>query len=159
MSHPDIREENNFEQALFASYANIAIMELKLYNNSQETNRPTHKEILYMYSIWANKGCTASDLVDLFDSSKALVSQTVIGMEKKGYIYREKDSKDNRRQILKLSEERFPGSIEEMRVIDAAVKNLRNTYSQEDIVRAAKILQCFTDNMMDIVLDETSSSK
>lgn len=143
----------DFKQSLFASYANIAIMELKLFNNSPEHLRPTHKEILYLYSIWSKPGCTATDLVDLFDSSKALVSQTIIAMEKKGYIIREKDPEDNRRQNLRLSDKRIEESHEELKLIDSAVRKLSSQYSEEEIHNAAKILASFTSNMVHETVD------
>lgn len=146
-------EHMDFKQSLFASYANIAIMELKLYNNNPDHQRPNHKEILYLYSIWSKPGCTASDLVELFDSSKALVSQTIIAMEKKGYIVREKDPLDNRRQNLRLSDKRIEENHEELRLIDSAVKRLSTQYTEEEIHNAAKILLSFTNNMVHEIVD------
>ena len=123
------KEQMDFKQVLFASYANIAIMELKLYNTQSDRVRPTHKEILYLYSIWSRGGCTASDLVELFDSSKALVSQTVLSMEEKGYIYREKDPADNRRQIITINKDKLNESVEELMLIDKSMRQLSSISS------------------------------
>ena len=144
-------EENlDFKQVLFASYANIAIMELKLYNSNNDHLRPTHKEILYLYCIWSRGGCTASDLVELFDSSKALVSQTVLSMEEKGYIIRERDPADNRRQIINISPSRLRESCEELTIIDKAVKHLSAKYSEEEMNRAARVMYDLTQVMIDL---------
>ncbi len=148
-------KEMDFRQALFSSYANIAIMEMKLYNSNTDHLRPTHKEILYLYCIWSKNGCTATDLVELFNSSKALVSQTIIGMEEKGYIIREKDPEDNRRQIIRISPERVADSATEISIIERSIRQLANEYSDEDISRAAKIMLDLTQNMVDLSIRDT----
>ena len=145
----------DFKQALFASYANIAIMELKIYNSNSEHLRPSHKELLYLYSIWSREGCTASDLVELFDSSKALVSQTVLAMEEKGYIVREKDPQDNRRQIIRVSPERLADSEIEMNIIDRSIKQLSSNYSNEEIEKAAKIMLSLSENMVNFSIRDS----
>jgi DNA-binding MarR family transcriptional regulator len=159
MNPPVNSDEMDFKQSLFACYANIAITEMKLYNSESDFMRPTHKEILYMYSIWTNPGCTASDLVELFNSSKALVSQTIIAMEEKGYIIRTKDPKDNRRQILEISPQRLEATNKELQLIDAATTALSRDYSKEEIANAAKIIHKFTQHMMDIAIDQTTKKK
>ena len=148
-------EKMDFKQALFASYANIAIMELKIYNSNSEHLRPSHKELLYLYSIWSREGCTASDLVELFDSSKALVSQTVLAMEEKGYIVREKDPQDNRRQIIRVSPERLADSEIEMNIIDRSIKQLSSNYSNEEIEKAAKIMLSLSENMVNFSIRDS----
>ena len=148
-------EKMDFKQALFASYANIAIMELKIYNSNSEHLRPSHKELLYLYSIWSRGGCTASDLVELFDSSKALVSQTVLSMEEKGYIVREKDPQDNRRQIIRVSPERMADSEIEMNIIDRSIKQLSSNYSNEEIEKAAKIMLSLSENMVNFSIRDS----
>jgi len=147
MESSTVAEEIDFKQSLLACYANIAIMEMKLYNNSTDDIRPSHKEILYLYSIWTIDGCTATDLVELFDSSKALVSQTILAMERKGYIVREKDPNDNRRQILRISPNRINSLNDEIRLIENAVKHLSHQYSEQDIEKAGKIIMSLTDIM------------
>jgi len=148
-------EEMDFKQTLFACYANIAIMEMRLYNNSPDYNRPSHKETLYLYSIWTLDGCTATDLVDLFDSSKALVSQTILSMEKKGYIVREKDPTDNRRQILRLSPDQISTITDELKLIDRAVMQLSSYYSKEEIEKASKIVLSLTEIMAEQAIRDT----
>lgn len=159
MNPPVKTDEMDFKQSLFASYANIAIMEMKLFNSNSEIMRPTHKEVLYLYSIWTNPGCTASDLVELFNSSKALVSQTIIAMEEKGYIIRTKDPKDNRRQILEIAPKRLEASTKELELIDEAAKSLSKDYTEEEISTAAKIINIFTYRMMDLALEESNKNK
>lgn len=147
----------DFKQTLFASYANIAIMELKLYNADSNHLRPTHKEILYLYCIWSMDKCTATDLVELFDSSKALVSQTIIAMEKKGYITRETDPDDRRKQILRISSQRATESAIEFKLIDSAIEKLSNQYSKEEIAKASEVILSFTENMYREVLEKKRS--
>jgi len=137
----------DFKQSLFASYANIAIMEMSLYNSSDNFLRPSHKEMLYIYCIWSHPGCTASDLVEMFSSSKALVSQTILSMQEKGYITREKDPDDNRRQILRLSDQRLLESTQELEIIDKASKVLASKYTPEQIEEASRIICDFTEEM------------
>ncbi len=149
----------DFKQSLFASYANIAIMEMKLFNTNADFMRPTHKEMLYLYSIWTNPGCTASDLVELFNSSKALVSQTIIAMEEKGYIIRTKDPKDNRRQILEISPQRLEATTKELQLIDAATHALSRDYTKEEMDGAAKIIHRFTQYMMDMTIEQLNKRK
>lgn len=147
MIEPSSNDAMDFKQALFASYANIAIMEIRLHNDDDSRLRPTFKETLYLYSIWSRDGCTASDLVKLFDSSKALVSQTIIGMEKKGYIVREQDKTDRRKQILKISPQRLSGGVEEFKLIDSSITALSAKYTEEELSKSAKIIYEFTENM------------
>ena len=147
------KEQMDFKQVLFASYANIAIMELKLYNSQDERIRPTHKEILYLYSIWSRGGCTASDLVELFDSSKALVSQTILSLEEKGYIVREKDPADNRRQIISIVSEKLE-SVDELILIDKVLKKMSSQYSEEELMHAVRIMYDLSDNLMKLSLNE-----
>ena len=109
---------------------------------------PTQKEVLYMYCIWNRKNCTASDLVEILGSSKALVSQTIIGMEKKGYIVRTKDPEDNRRQILQISPARLAATQTELKILDESIAKLRTMYSPEDIEKAGKMLMSLTNLMV-----------
>lgn len=146
--------EMDFRQSLFTSYANIAIMEMKLYNSNSTRLRPSHKETLYLYTIWSKNGCTASDLVELFDSSKALVSQTILGMEEKGYIVRERDPKDNRRQIIRLSPQRLEESKVERNIIERAIRQISKNYSEEEIAKASEIMTRLTDTMVNIVIND-----
>jgi DNA-binding MarR family transcriptional regulator len=152
-------ETLDFKQSLFASYANTAMMELTLYNNNSDHLRPTHKEMLYLYCIWNKEDCTATDLVQLFDSSKALVSQTIIGMEKKGLIYREKDPNDNRRQILKTSEKRLSAAEIELKILDDSIRKLSEKYSKEELENAAKIILTFTEQMYKEALNQKNKTK
>ncbi len=140
--------EQFLKNALFSSYSNIAIMETRLYNQNPNHLRPTQKEILYLYCIWNKKGCTASDLVEILQSSKALVSQTIIGMEKKGYIVRTKDPEDNRRQILEVSPQRLADTQQEMEILDNSIAKLRTMYTPEDIEKAGKVLLSLTNLMV-----------
>lgn len=153
------KDQMDFKQVLFASYANIAIMELKLYNTQSDRVRPTHKEILYLYSIWSRGGCTASDLVELFDSSKALVSQTVLSMEEKGYIYREKDPADNRRQIITINKDKLNESVEELMLIDKSMRQLSSQYTDEEMMNAARIMYDLTDNMVKLSIRDSKKHR
>ena len=148
MQEESKKVEMDFKQSLFASYANIAIVEVRLYNESERLARLTHKEMLYMYCIWSKPDWTATDLVEMFDNSKALVSQTILGMEEKGYIAREKDPKDNRRQILRITDDKVLEAREEMEFIDAAVKKLASKYTKEEIEKASKIIFDFTEELL-----------
>ncbi len=159
MGSEPTKEQMDFKQVLFASYANIAIMELKLYNSQSERLRPTHKEILYLYSIWSRGGCTASDLVELFDSSKALVSQTVLAMEEKGYIVRVKDPKDNRRQIINISPERLNNSVEELALIDKSVKMLASQHTEEEMMAAVRLIYELTDHMVKLSIRDAKKRR
>ena len=140
--------EQFLRNALFSSYSNIAIMETRLYNQNPNHLRPTQKEIPYLYCIWNKKGCTASDLVEILQSSKALVSQTIISMEKKGYIVRTKDPEDNRRQILEVSPQRLADTQQEMEILDNSIAKLRTMYTPEDIDKAGKVLLSLTNLMV-----------
>jgi len=139
----------NFSKSLLSAYANIAIMEVRMYNDSKEP-RPSYKEILYMYCIYSINNCTASDLVELFNTSKALVSQTIIAMEKKHFVTRVKDPEDNRRQILKVSPESLVAYSEEMQLIDESLKRMNEVYSVEEICKSARIVKEVTDCMLRI---------
>ncbi|MBO4356767.1 MAG: MarR family transcriptional regulator [Candidatus Methanomethylophilaceae archaeon] len=147
MSMPLKELKADFSKSLLSSYANIAIMEVRMNNNST-LPRPSYKEILYMYCIYCIDDCTASDLVELFNTSKALVSQTVISMERKGFVTRIKDPQDNRRQILRVSDETMMTYSDEMTVIDESLKRMDEMYSVEDIVKSAKIVKEVTDCML-----------
>ena len=147
MTSPLKELKADFSKSLLSSYANIAIMEVRMYNDSKHP-RPSYKEILYMYCIYCIDGCTATDLVELFSTSKALVSQTIISMEKKGYVTRVKDPHDNRRQILKVSEETLATYSDELTVIDESLKRMDSIYSVEEICRSAKIVKEVTDCML-----------
>jgi DNA-binding MarR family transcriptional regulator len=151
-------EDVNFKQALFASYANVAITEMRLYNTDENHSRPSIKELVYLYCIWTNEGCTASDLVELFSTSKALVSQTIIAMEEKGYIIREKDPKDNRRQILSISPNWKIQAYREKELFDNAIRALSGKYTPEEIERAATIICTFTDNVRKEAVDITKET-
>lgn len=144
----------DFRQTLFASYANIAIMEMKLFNANSSRLRPSHKETLYLYTIWSKNGCTASDLVELFDSSKALVSQTILSMEEKGYIIREKDPKDKRRQIIRLSPQRLEESKVEMGIIERSIRQISGDYSKEEIDKASEIMLRLTETMVNVTMND-----
>jgi DNA-binding MarR family transcriptional regulator len=150
--------ENDFRKSLMATYANIAIMEMRMYNDDSDAVRPTYKEVLYLYSINNIENCTATDLVELFNSSKALVSQTVIGMEEKGFITRVKDPRDNRRQIIRISEDRIKQFSTEMEIISEAVKRLSSKYSSEEIAKAMFIIEDVTKCMRAICIDKAQSS-
>lgn len=142
-------DEMDFKHALFASYANIAMVEVKLANQAPASSlRPSHKEILYLHCIWTKPDCTATDLVEMFGSSKALVSQTIISMEQKGYIVRTKDPKDNRRQIISLSPTRLSESSRELELIDKSIKDLSSRFSEEEMLNAARIIYTYTQNML-----------
>ncbi len=147
--------KTDFSKSLLASYANIAIMEMRFYNNT-EKDRPSYKEIMYMYCIWSINKCTATDLVELFNSSKALVSQTIISMEKKGFIQRIKDPDDKRRQILSISDETLRKFSEEIDVIDEALKRLSKQHSVEEICAAAAIVREATDYMLRVSSEKHS---
>ena len=137
-----------------AAYANIAIIELRMYNDKPDSSRPTFKESLYLYAIYSIKNCTASDLVALFNSSKALVSQTIIGMEEKGFIVRTKDPKDNRRQIITLSPARLSETQIESAVTAEAMRRLSNKYSNEDFTNTSRIIKEITDCMREVVMEQ-----
>ncbi len=139
----------DLKNSLFVSYSNIVLMETRLYNGDvRDCARPTQKEIMYMYCIRSKPGCTATDLVNLLNTSKALVSQTLISMEKKGYITRTKDPEDNRRQILNVSEICLKENQSELRIIEKALEKVRSQYTQEDLVKAMNIMQSLTTNML-----------
>ena len=140
------------KQLLFAGYANIAIMEMRLYNSQNEPLRPTHKEILYLYSIWSRGSCTASELVELFDSSKALVSQTILALEQKGYIIRTRDPVDNRKQIITINEEGLNEGVEELYLIERSVKQLSSRYTEGELMDALRIVLDLTDEIMEFAL-------
>ncbi|MBP5685276.1 MAG: MarR family transcriptional regulator, partial [Candidatus Methanomethylophilaceae archaeon] len=116
--------------------------------------RPSHKETLYLYTIWSKNGCTASDLVELFDSSKALVSQTILSMEEKGYIVREKDPKDKRRQIIRLSPQRLEESKVEMGIIERSIRQISGDYSKEEIDKASEIMLRLTETMVNVTMND-----
>ena len=139
----------DFSKSLLSSYANIAILEVRMYNNSDQP-RPSYKEILYMYCIYSINNCTASDLVQLFNTSKALVSQTIIAMERKKLVSRIKDPSDNRRQILRVSPETLAMYSEEMQIIDESLKRMNEVYSIEEICKSSKIVKEVTDCMLRI---------
>ena len=158
MSMPLKELKADFSKSLLSSYANIAIMEVRMNNNST-LPRPSYKEILYMYCIYCIDDCTASDLVELFNTSKALVSQTVISMERKGFVTRVKDPQDNRRQILRVSDETMMTYSDEMTVIDESLKRMDEMYSVEDIVKSAKIVKEVTDCMLRVSTEMHSRKK
>ena len=157
MSLPLRELKTEFSKSLLSSYANIAVMEVRMYNESN-LPRPSYKEILYMYCIYSIDDCTASDLVELFNTSKALVSQTIITMERKGFVSRVKDCRDNRRQILKVSEEALKTYSEEMAVIDESLKRMDGTYSLEEICKSAKIVKEVTDCMLRVSTEARSNN-
>ena len=148
--------KTEFSKSLLASYANVAIMEMRMYNSNDE-QRPSYKEIMYMYCIYSIDKCTASDLVEMFSSSMALVSQTIISMEKKGFVTRTKDPDDKRRQILAISEEMMKKYSEEVDVIDEALKRMSTHHSIEDICEAAKTLNEVTDCMLRVLTEKQTN--
>ncbi len=146
----------DFGKSLLSSYASIAVMEVRMYNNNSSIDRPSYKELLYIYCIWSIENCTATDLVELFRSSKALVSQTIINMEKKGFIIRQKDPLDNRRQILRVSEEVIRRYNDEVVIIEEAIRRLSGTYTLEEICEASNVIKDITDCMLRISSERTA---
>lgn len=140
----------DFSKALLGAYANLAVLQVRLYNDEDQVVRPSFKEMVYLYTIWKYDNCTASDLVEIFNSSKALISQTVISMEKKGFISRKKDPSDNRRQIITVSEEIMGTYAMELQLIDEALKYKSKQYSIEEVLQAARIVLDITDTMLRI---------
>ena len=148
-----------FQRLMVEAYANIAILELRLYNDQPDSSRPTFKESLYLFAIQSMEKCTASDLVALFNSSKALVSQTVISMEEKGFIVRTKDPKDNRRQIITLSPEKNNETQIERAIADEAIRRLNDKFSDEDIIRSARVMYEISEVMKDVVMEQFPITK
>ena len=139
---------------MVAAYANIAIIELRMYNDKPDSSRPTFKESLYLFAINSIENCTASDLVALFNSSKALVSQTIINMEEKGFIVRSKDPKDNRRQIISLSPSKKNETQIESAITSEAMRRLASKYTEDDFNRSSKIMLDLTECMKEITIEQ-----
>ena len=75
-------------------------------------------------------------------------------MEEKGYIVRERDPKDNRRQIIRLSPQRLEESKVEMNIIERAIRQISKNYSEEEIAKASEIMTRLTDTMVNIVIND-----
>jgi len=137
-------DDINLTNALVRIFANVGITEMRMYNGGTKSSRPTFKEAMYMYAIMSITDCTASDLVDLFGVSKALVSQSIIAMEEKGFIERVRDTKDKRRQIIKVSDQ-AEEYMKERDALEYAERMLLQKYTPEQIGLACRIFIDLTD--------------
>ena len=75
-------------------------------------------------------------------------------MEEKGYIVREKDPKDKRRQIIRLSPQRLEESKVEMGIIERSIRQISGDYSKEEIDKASEIMLRLTETMVNVTMND-----
>lgn len=139
--------------SIISIYDATSLMELRAFKEDMNVVRPKHKEVLYMHSILTIEDCTATDLCKLFDESKAMVSQTLNGMEKKGFITREKDPNDRRRHFIRVTQKKIDEMNIEVSIIDNTVDDVLKKYSKEEVDKAAKILAEISSRLKESQLD------
>ena len=80
-------------------------------------------------------------------------------MEEKGYIYREKDPADNRRQIITINKDKLNESVEELMLIDKSMRQLSSQYTDEEMMNAARIMYDLTDNMVKLSIRDSKKRR
>ena len=146
-------EGTDFKKLLVSSYANLAIMEMRLYNDSTETDRPSFKEILFMYVISDTPNCTATDLVKLFNSTKAMISQTLINMESRGLIKRTKSDGDSRKLIITVCEDKIKEIMGGVNIYEEALMKIEERYSKKQLIDSAQVICDFTRAFRDASIE------
>jgi len=127
--------------SILSLFTDASVMEMRLFNERLDNSHPKYKEILYIYAI-ADIGdeCTATDICKLFNVSKAMASQTLNGMERKGFIVREKDPDDHRRHFIKISLDKIDIITKEIQIIDNSADNISKKYTKEELEIATRVL-------------------
>lgn len=106
-------------------------------------------ELPYLLRIYTdNNKLTQRDLRDLFFVSEPVVARTLKNLEKKGFVMRNKDSKNRTRKILSLTDKGIEISAQMFDINDEWEKLLFENLTLEEIENYKKITKSLVINSL-----------
>lgn len=95
---------NELTDAFNRYYLSLSVAELKFSDLFGDLGRLPYNTVLYLDYITYHPGCTATEIAEAIGVTKATVSTTVIRLEKKGLLVRERSEADRRVYNIRISD-------------------------------------------------------
>lgn len=111
-------------------------------------------EMRILGEIGRHKGITSTSLTELLNIKKSYLSRILIKLQQKGYVFKERDSKDTRVHHLYLSEAGKLLNEHVERKSDQKVKNLVKKLDNDAIEKLIGAMATIEDILGEVVLNE-----
>ncbi len=105
----------------------------ELLINEQIQSQLTHDQHITLYYIRMMKGCTSSELAQLFHVNKSAISALISRLEEKQLIVRKRNDTDRRLVHLSLTQEGETLYQESNKKIHDVVENFISQFSDDEI--------------------------
>ena len=136
----------NLRKALDRFYYSTALCDLRLMNKQFVDENITYNSLLYIELIYTMNGtCTASKLAELLNISKPGVTLKLNELSKQGLITKIPDSKDKRKNYLRVNEDAIPQYKVFRRQDSEAVKRITERYTSEEIRKFCEMLDIISE--------------
>lgn len=128
-------------RALDTFYYSTALCDLRLMNKQFVDENITYNSLLYLELIFTMNGkCTASQIAELLYVSKPAVTLKINELIRQGLVTKAVDPNDRRKNFLSVNEEAIPKYKVYRRQDNAAIQQITEKYSEDDIQKFCEML-------------------